>query len=555
MWASVRGNLPQAPVNAIVIDPASLPSLIFVPPPPGQLPPPGQFPLPGQFNQPAQTLYAGTDAGVFVSFNAGVQWTDITGGSSSSLPRTPITDLSLRQPGSTLLAATFGRGVYSTSTAGLSAGLIANPLSVEVTLMKGTTITAGVRLTNASAAATINWRLNPLDSWLSVPEQTGTLGPSGSSQAAVRISAAGLQPGDYRGRLQLSSGLGQNIFVDVHVTASPAQMTIVRGNNATGAAGAALPPLQVLVSDAEQLPLSGVSVNFAISSGGGSLSARTAVTNAAGMAGTVLTLAPDPGTVRVVAASGEVSVTFTATAVSVPSLLANSVVDGVTFNSYTSLGPGSVLSISGQNLAQSTVVAGAESLPTLLETTRVLLVTATGDVALPLFSVSPAQIKALLPSTLPPGVYSLRVELGSGRSNDVQISIASFDPGIFTLSQTGRGAGIFFKEDGSLVTSANPADRGSTVTFYAAGLGAVDPPIEAGQPGAVAEPLNRTVRIPRVFFDSYAAEVIYSGLAPGVAGRYQITVRVPALVSSATNISVSMTIGGFASNRVTIPVR
>jgi len=93
------------------------------------------------------------------------------------------------------------------------------------------------------------------------------------------------------------------------------------------------------------------------------------------------------------------------------------------------------------------------------------------------------------------------------------------------------------------------------VTFYAAGLGAVNPPIAAGQPGAVAEPLNRTVRSPRVFFDSYQAEVIYSGLVPGVAGRYQVTVRVPALVSPATNISVSLTIGGFSSNRVTIPVR
>src|SRR2546428_125419 len=88
----------------------------------------------------------------------------------------------------------------------------------------------------------------------------------------------------------------------------------------------------------------------------------------------------------------------------------------------------------------------------------------------------------------------------------------------------------------------------------AAGVGGGAPPIAAGQPGG-AEPLNRTVQSPRVFFDTYQAEVLYSGLAPGIAGRYQVTVRVPALVSPATNISVSLTIGGFASNRVTIPVR
>ena len=295
-------------------------------------------------------------------------------------------------------------------------------------------------------------------------------------------------------------------------------------------------------------------MNFAITSGGGSLSVRTVATNAAGAAGTILTLPPNPGTVKVVATSGEFSVTFTATAVLAPALLANSAVDAVTLNGYTSLGPGSIVSIFGQNLARESVAAGSGALPTSLQAARVLLVTAAGDVALPLLLVSPQQIRALVPADISPGAYVLRVEAASVRSNDIQISIAPFDPGIFTRNESGRGPGIFIKDDGSLVTAANPADRGARVTFYAAGLGAVDPPIAAGQPGG-AEPLNRTVQSPRVFFDTYQAEVLYSGLAPGIAGRYQVTVRVPALVSPATNISVSLTIGGFASNRVTIPVR
>ena len=102
----------------------------------------------------------------------------------------------------------------------------------------------------------------------------------------------------------------------------------------------------------------------------------------------------------------------------------------------------------------------------------------------------------------------------------------------------------------ALVTAANPADRGSRVTFFAAGLGAVTPSTPAGNAGTAI-----TLATPRVFFDSYAAEVSYSGLVPSIAGRYQVTVRVPTLLSPATNISVSMTIGGFSSNRVTIPVR
>src|SRR5262249_33620256 len=138
-------------------------------------PAPGQpglpfFPFPVIFNQPAQTLYVATDAGVFVTFDLGgggnilptPHWTDI----SCGLPPSPITDISLRQPAGILAAATFGRGAYSISTTGLAAGVIANPLSIDVTLMKGTTTAAGVPLFNVSATNTFGWRVNAVDSWI-----------------------------------------------------------------------------------------------------------------------------------------------------------------------------------------------------------------------------------------------------------------------------------------------------------------------------------------------------------------------------------------------------
>jgi len=226
----------------------------------------------------------------------------------------------------------------------------------------------------------------------------------------------------------------------------------------------------------------------------------------------------------------------------------------VTLNPHASLGPGSIVSIGGQNLAGVTMVAPATGLPTNLGGTRVLLTTSSGDVALPLLSVSAQQVLALLPFDITPGSYTLRLQLGSTSSNEVQTSVAAFDPGIFSSNGSGHGPGIFLKDDGSIVTASNPAVRGANVTFYAAGLGAVNPAIPAGQPGATA-PLNRTVRTPRVFFDTYQGAVSYSGLAPGVAGHYQVTVAVPTLLSPSESVSVSLTVGGFASNRVTIPVQ
>ncbi len=285
------------------------------------------------------------------------------------------------------------------------------------------------------------------------------------------------------------------------------------------------------------------------------MSPSMSFTDNAGIAGTVVTLPLNTGVVQLVAASGTLSVTFTLTAVNVPLLLPNAVVDGVTFNPYMSPAPGSIISISGQNLSSTSLGAGPGALPQMLGTTRVLLLTAANIVPLPLLSVSPGQIRAMLPMDVSPGSYSIRVESASIPSNDIQLLVAPFDPGILTQNGNGYGMGIFIKTDGSVVSASNPADRGSTITLFAAGLGAVDPPVAAGQPGALAEPFNRTVTLPRVVFDLFTADLVYSGLPAGVAIPYLVTVVVPSQLSPATNISVSLAIGGFESNRVTIPIR
>jgi uncharacterized protein (TIGR03437 family) len=280
------------------------------------------------------------------------------------------------------------------------------------------------------------------------------------------------------------------------------------------------------------------------------------LSNAGGAASTVLTLPNAPGTVQVTATAGSFSVTFTAAAILImnPALMANSVVNGVTFNSATPPSPGSIVSIFGQNLATSNGSATSLPLPNSLQGTTVLLNTPAGEISLPLFYVSPVQINAMMPFEVAPGTYSLQVQSNSTLSNSIQVSIAPFSPGIFTVNSTGQGTGIFVKTDGSIASASNPIAPGSVVSVYATGLGAVNPPIASGEPGAGSEPLNRTIAAPIVFFDTLQAKVLYSGLAPDFAGLYQINVIVPSQLSSATNIPVSISIGGIAGNRVTVPV-
>jgi uncharacterized protein (TIGR03437 family) len=51
------------------------------------------------------------------------------------------------------------------------------------------------------------------------------------------------------------------------------------------------------------------------------------------------------------------------------------------------------------------------------------------------------------------------------------------------------------------------------------------------------------------------AEVLYSGLAPGFVGLYQVDVQVPAAAPSGSAVPLELSIGGAVSNVVTIAVQ
>lgn len=104
--------------------------------------------------------------------------------------------------------------------------------------------------------------------------------------------------------------------VPVTNTAPPTQLKVVNGTGQTAPAGSTLPsPVAVQVLTAGGLPVAGVSVGFAVTSGGGSVSAASRVTASDGIASVTWTLGPTVGTQQVTAsASGLPSVVVTATA-------------------------------------------------------------------------------------------------------------------------------------------------------------------------------------------------------------------------------------------------
>jgi uncharacterized repeat protein (TIGR01451 family) len=100
-WVDISGNLPDTPVNSIILDPS--------------------YP---------NTLYAGTDVGPFVTYNGGVDWYEL----GSGFPIVGIWQLDLDASHRLLAAGTHGRGAFSlTDDAGNAApALVISKVSADV---------------------------------------------------------------------------------------------------------------------------------------------------------------------------------------------------------------------------------------------------------------------------------------------------------------------------------------------------------------------------------------------------------------------------------------
>ncbi len=80
-WTDISGDLPEIPVNDIIVDPAAV-----------------------------DHLYIGTDVGVYRTTDGGTTWEGLHEG----FPIIPVTDLTFHPPTRTLCAATYGRSMFTT---------------------------------------------------------------------------------------------------------------------------------------------------------------------------------------------------------------------------------------------------------------------------------------------------------------------------------------------------------------------------------------------------------------------------------------------------------
>jgi len=246
----------------------------------------------------------------------------------------------------------------------------------------------------------------------------------------------------------------------------------------------------------------------------------------------------------------------------VPTLPANSVVNGASFRAATepggALAPGAIVSFFGTNLAEGPGLAESVPLPTALLGTSV---TFNGTEA-PLFTVSGGQINAQVPFELLPGEASVQVTRGDNTSEVQTVTVAAVSPGIFAVNQQGTGQGAILIANTATIAAPNgsvpgrearPANRQEFISIFCTGLGDVTNRPPSGEAPSGNE-LSVTRQTPTVTIGGIEVSPSFSGLSSFV-GLYQVNVQVPSNAATGDAVEVRITIGGNSSNTVTMAIQ
>jgi uncharacterized repeat protein (TIGR01451 family) len=119
-WTNISGNLPDNPVNSIIVDPS--------------------FP---------NTLYAGTDVGPFVTYDAGAHWRAL----GSGFPLVQIWQLDLDPSHRLLAAGTHGRGAFRMTDTNAVPAFVVSKVDAGIPVGNGTNLDYTITLTNIGNAA------------------------------------------------------------------------------------------------------------------------------------------------------------------------------------------------------------------------------------------------------------------------------------------------------------------------------------------------------------------------------------------------------------------
>jgi uncharacterized protein (TIGR03437 family) len=158
------------------------------------------------------------------------------------------------------------------------------------------------------------------------------------------------------------------------------------------------------------------------------------------------------------------------------------------------------------------------------------------NVAIPLLYVSSFQINAQVPFGIAPGgTATLQVNSASGSSSAITLTTTDVVPGLYTTGSGLVRPANTVNQDGSINSALHPAPKGSYISIYGSGFGALTPPLTAGAVPP-SSPLSNVSGTVTAYIGGQPATVQYAGAGPGYPGLYQVNLQVPSTILSGTRL-------------------
>lgn len=229
------------------------------------------------------------------------------------------------------------------------------------------------------------------------------------------------------------------------------------------------------------------------------------------------------------------------------------VVNAASFKAGAPVAPGSLASaFPTDGVFTGATQTAAPSLPlgTELGGTTVTLA---GSLSAPLLFVSEGQINFQVPSGAPAGQHTISVAVGGAEVASGTVNVVDQWPGIFFNPADPLEPGAVLNGDSSLNTPDNAEARGGVLVVFGTGQGPLDNAITDGEP-AGSDPLSSTTGTVTANISGFDAPVLFSGMAPGFVGLWQVNVQIPADLPVTGLSALFLSVNGLPSNIVSVQI-
>lgn len=449
----------------------------------------------------------------------------------------------------------------------LQANISVEPSSLSFGLLGTTNFpTQGLAIANLATSGSVNLsirfeqRTSTSSVTLSATPSTFSLQAGRETQVTIRLTGTRPATGKYDGFVVISGGATE-IRVPYAFYSGPGapwNMYAIGGSYFDAIPGYE-GNLLMKVVDEFGIPVQGVALRGTVTSGNGAITFANERTDEYGIAEAVFRAGTNTGEQVVRFTAGNLFADFVANVIPRPAISTNGIRDAASGDASTAFTAGQYITIYGSALSPNLKVFSGKELPLSLSRVSVSFDNPSQRVSAPgrLQFVSDGQINVQIPwECAGLATVDMKVSIGEFSSAVQTLRLRAANPAPFEYFEPGSNRRYVAALDGNfnLISSSNPARRGQVAQLYVNGLGAVNNTPRSGQVSP-SNPLASTNATPEVRIGGRVAQLLFSGLAPGIVGLYQVNVIVPNDAPTGAEVELSIVQSGVTARTSRIAVQ